>query len=66
MVKLIKMQNLSQLVLAIGYPQEKCLFPVKRNKITNLTPGVCQCDVVFLMPLQHMTFRERHAQEMQK
>ena len=35
-----------------------------RNKIKNFTSGIRHCDVVFLMFLVHMTFRETDAQEM--
>ena len=65
-IKLIKMQNLSQLVSAVGCPQEKHVCFQWRNKVTNLMPGVRHCDVVFLMSLLHMTFRETDALEMQK
>ena len=37
-----------------------------RNWIKNLTAGIRLCDVVFLLPLLHTTFRETDAQEMQK
>ena len=46
-IKLIKMQNLSQLVSAVGCPQEKHVCFQWRNKVTNLMPGVRHCDVVF-------------------
>ena len=36
-----------------------------RNKIKNFTSSIRHCDVVFLMFLVHMTFRETDAQEMQ-
>ena len=57
----MKMQNLSQLVSAMGCPQEKCLLSME--KITNLMSGIKHCDVVFLMSLLHMTFRETDAQK---
>ena len=34
-----------------------------RNEITNLMSGITHCDVMFLMSLFHMTFRETDAQE---
>ena len=37
-----------------------------RNKITNLTSGIRHCDVVMLLFLLHMTFRETDPQEIQK
>ena len=64
-IKLIKRQNLSQQV-SMGCPQEKDVCFQWRNGIKNLTSGIRQCDVVFLMFLLHMTFRETDALEMQK
>ena len=65
-IKLIKTQNLSQLVSTVGCHQENDVCFQWRNKITNLASGIRHCDVVFLMSLTHMNFRKTDAQKLQK
>ena len=42
------------------------LVSIEEMKLQILRQVLRQCDVVVLMPLQHITFRETDAQEMQK
>ena len=66
-IKLIKTQNLFQLVSkpwAFLRRNDVCFQ--WSNKITNLTSSIRHYDVVFLMSLLHMTFRETDEQEMEK